>query len=296
MQQSDLEDRIVQTLTLVERRGYNLTYETLAQNLRGGSVSTEMITSVISSLHSVETDGHFVATKGHLFAQKCADREQRFQRLHHKYMAIARDYSSTLLSWCPWILCMMVSGSLASGGIGNHDDIDFNIIVDNKRKFLTFVFGFLLGVQYSLRFGRMFSQSYFHFIPKVICLSLIWEHNQVFPFARQDDQIAYELLIAHVIYNPQWYGAMIKYNQWLNEFFPQIYEKYSLQNTLKIQSNQISRSVVIDLCDSLARRLLFIAYKLVRFSRSHQHQLQSRMDTANRVKQPYSLFDIPSRH
>ncbi|HIH00196.1 MAG TPA: hypothetical protein HA258_06380 [Thermoplasmata archaeon] len=48
----------------------------------------------------------------------------------------------------------------------------------------------------------------------MICISFIWETHQVLPFQRNDGQLAFELLNAKVIYNPDFFRYFIRKNEW----------------------------------------------------------------------------------
>ena len=70
MQNSDsqfrLKKNILQTLALVEERGYNHTFESLARSLIGGPVDKTELQKILHKMNNIVSDGVFVATKRNL--------------------------------------------------------------------------------------------------------------------------------------------------------------------------------------------------------------------------------------
>jgi len=289
-----LNKNVHKTLEIVEKRGYNLTIEKLSKNLLGGAIERELLLQKIKNFKNIDFDGEFIATKGNLNIRKCKKRKSTNDQLQNIFLKVANQFTADYIKICPWTLCIMIAGSMATGGLSEDDDIDLDIVVQDNSKYLSYLLAILLGLKYSIKYRKQFKSQYFNFLTKVICISVIWEEHQVIPFTRKDEQIAFELLNAKIIYNPSFFYKMINHNTWLKSYFPQIYKKNQhLQNKNNdlfiINGKKISSRTT----EYLARLTMVILFKLVRFTRLKNHKLRERMDLVEKVKYPYGLFDIP---
>jgi predicted nucleotidyltransferase len=266
----------------VEKRGYNLTIEKLAKNLLGGSVNVEELKEEIKGFEDMDFDGVFVATSGNLKTEKCKKRLLSNPKLQPMYLRIAQEYVSELLKICPFIKCVMTSGSMASGGLGEGDDIDLNIVVKDGFKYTSYLLAVLLSFKYSFKYGKKFWRRY------VICINVIWEEHQVKPFERKDMQIALELLNAKVLYNQKFFDEMLTHNTWFTLWFPQIKERKHGDKTPDPPSETSKRLLPL-ITETISRKILFFFAKIMILSLFRDHNVMERMQ----VKHPYSIFDIP---
>jgi len=275
------EQRIIQTLQLAEERGYNLTIEQLASKLVGGSIPIPELRAILPRLPTIEMDNDFVATTGHLYLEKCRQRQHTNRVLQPRYQYIATQFIEEYSRFCPWVVCILLSGSMASDGLGTGDDIDFDLIVPDGLKYTSYLLALLLSFKYSLIYGKQFWRRY------VICISVIWEVHQVLPFQRNDGQLAFELLNAKVVYNPNFFIYLIKRNKWLNVYFPQLFDTNGTSVFTHPSRNQ---NRILKRCiETCSKNVLFIIVKLAMATLFKDHNITQRM----KVKYPYTLFDQP---
>jgi len=281
-QQLGLSERIVHTLQLAEERGYNLTVEQLSQKLLGGSVPPEDLHPFLHEQNGIDSDGVFFATHGHLLSEKCRERQKSNIRLQAFYNQLATDFIKEYRRFCPWVSCVMLSGSMASEGLSEGDDIDFDVVVPDGLKYTSYLLGLLVALKYSLLYGKRFWKRH------VMCISVIWEQFQVFPFQRQDEQLAFELLNARVLYGEDFFHYMIGRNPWLSTYVPQLYTKGKLSfpslYPLRCPTSWLRRAG-----ESFSKRVLHIMLKIGVVTVLQGVDLHSKMV----VKHPYELFDVP---
>lgn len=293
MRGHDLGERVKRTLALAESREYNLTLERLSTLLMGGPAEVEALRETILSHEGLEFDGIFVGLRGRLRSGKCARRKQANGKWLPAARGIAQQFARDLTRICPHVKCVMLAGSAASGGFSPEDDIDLNIVVRDGTKYTSYFAALLLSLEYSLRYGRHIGGRYLPGVPKVICINVVWEEGQVIPFARRDEQLAFELLNSVVILDRDLYGRMLDANPWVAGYFPQILSTAVRKSAsaVAVDSNPAekpSRTV-----ESLSRKLIFVLHDLVWGLRGNYPRLRERMLLVEKVKRPYGIFDVP---
>jgi hypothetical protein len=275
------EQHICQTLQLAEERGYNLTIEQLTSKLIGGAISEHELRHMIPTLKNIDVDHDFIATKGNLYLKKCEPRQQSNVTLQPYYQCIATRFINEYTWLCPWVTCILISGSMASEGLGKGDDIDFDLIVPDGLKYTSYLLALLLSFKYSLLYGKDFWRRY------VICISVIWETHQVLPFHRNDGQLAFELLNAKVVYNPDFFTYLVNRNEWLKNYFPQMFQENIAGIFL---SSRFDRKCVLKtIIERFSKNMLFLMVKVAMSTVFNDHNIKHRM----MIKYPYALFDEP---
>lgn len=275
------EKRIRETLRLAEERGYNLTLEQLSKNLLGGSVPSSEVEVHLKTMTDIDSDGIFFATRGNLHSEKCRARQQSDAELQPLYTQIATRFLSEYLRLCPWVHCIMISGSMASDGLAQGDDIDFDFIVPDGVKYTSYLLALLLSFVYSFRYGKRFWRRY------VICISVIWETRQVLPFQRTDGQMAFELLNAKVVYNPDFFQFLLHQNPWLQSYFPQLFQPNRLGVfSFPLQTRKRYLKIFVE---KASKKILFLIVKVAIPTIFKDHNIPHRM----KIKYPYALFDEP---
>lgn len=282
-EKNNLDSRIFKTIQIVEERDYNLTINQLAEKLIGGAISIGELKKYIENNANLDCDGFLVATKGNLRTYKCLKRIKSNHKLQSFYQTIVQEYVSDFQRICPWLRCIMTSGSMASDGIGEGDDIDLNFIVKDGYKFTSYLLALLLSLKYSLKYGKDFLWHY------VICINVVWEEHQVLPFERQDGQIAYELFIARPVFNKRYFNQMISHNKWLNEWFPQ---RFHSDNEDFIVDNKEKKGYFASFIEFLSRKILISLTKLAIAIKSNDKDFYKKFS----MKQPYSVLDIPKKN
>jgi hypothetical protein len=280
------KNRILPTLHLAEERGYNLTLEQLSKKLIGGPISSNTLKDIIKQSHAIESDGVFFATKTHLYSEKCQQRRLSHKTLQPKYAKIVNKFIQEYTQICPWTTCILLSGSMASEGLGYGDDIDLDIIVHDGFKYSSYLIALLLSLKYSLIYGKHFWKRY------VICINIVWETHQVLPFIRNDGQLAFELLNTQVLYNPEFFYYMLTMNPWLNSYFPQLFRS-DISNDHFKQSPIITEQKKLHshLIEYISKNIIFILIQTATATFFQDHDIQKKMA----VKHPYALFDVPEK-
>ena len=122
---------------------------------------------------------------------------------------------------------MSIAGSLASGGFRASDDVDLNLIVDDGHRHLAYVAVNLLGLAHALRHRDKPVDDLTRrpVAPRLMTANLILERAQCLPLARQDEDMAFELLVAEPVFGLEPIDELIEANPGLVEHFPQLADK-----------------------------------------------------------------------
>lgn len=296
-----LDARIVKTLDLAHRWGYGLSTEQLARLLYGGMATEGEVSNAVSSIPSVIVDGGFAALRGHerILNQSIA-RHRSNGHLSNEYLRIARDFADDLRRHSPFVRAVAISGSTASGGLREGDDIDLNLLAETGTKYVVYLTAVLLGLKYSMRYRRRFASgsSPLGLLPKVTCINVVWTEDQWRPFARQDEFLAFEILRSMVIAGGAPYRELLEANPWLRDHFPQIYQTAAkdqatpprLSGLARIQ-RRLSRSAQgRRAMDALARGMAQALHRVVDLTRERNPQARERAAFLRRVKFPYDVF------
>jgi hypothetical protein len=292
---NELGRRALGTLALADSRGYNLTLENLSALLLGGPAEPAVLRESILRHEALEFDGQFAGLRGRLRTDKCARRTKANGKWLPVAMSIARRFAADYARICPHVRCVMLAGSAASGGFCDDDDIDLNIVVADGTKYTSYMTAVLLSLKYSLRHRKLLKGRYFPGLPKVICINVVWEEGQIRPFARKDEQVAFELLNSHVIFNNDFHSAMLAGNAWVADFFPQIYSRNGQNGPPEIPDGPARHPGPSPILESISKRMLFTLHGIVWTLRGKRPDLRERMVQVESVKRPYGIFDEPCR-
>ena len=107
-----------------------------------------------------------------------------------------------------------MAGSLASGGFRASDDVDLNLIVDDGHRHLAYVMVNLLGLLHALghRAKPVDDLTRRPLAPRLMTANLILERSQCHPLERQDEDMAYELLVAEPVYGIDTLNEVLEHN------------------------------------------------------------------------------------
>ena len=169
---------------------------------------------------------------------------------------------------------------MASEGLGYEDDIDLDIIVHNGFKYASYLLALILSFKYAIKYGKKFCRHY------VICISVVWESRQVFPFIRQDGQMAFELLNAKVMYNQDFFDKMVIQNPWLKAFFPQLYQRSELNRRFVLAQMGQTKKKFRWFIEAFSICITFVLVKMGMFVMRQNDEIMKR----NAAKQPYTFF------
>jgi len=296
----DVEIRVGATLTLIHRWGYAPDVPALAQTLLGGRVSPEEIRSAISQSEEVGVSDGFAYLKG---SEDLVARSKRrvasHRALNGKAQSIADEFARDLIALCPFVECVALSGSVASGGYGPSDDIDFDLIVVGDTKYTTYLLATLVGLKYAWRYRTRDVDEIQRtpLLPKVTCVNVVWTDDETRPFRRQDADLAFELLRCRPLYGAEYFRDVLDANPWARTFFPQMFDTSFVDTVARQQSAFIGVLGALGrfpralrLVEVGSRGLVWMMYHFVQWTRRKNPEAVKRNEFLRRVKFPYEVF------
>ncbi len=284
----------------MHRWGYAPSIDTLAQQLLGGPVDPKVLRSIIQGLAEVTVDQGFVSLHGseHLL-KRSRERVGSNRDLAEEAWTIARDYARDLVRNCPFVEGIALSGSLASGGFGSRDDIDFDLIATPGAKYTCYLIAHLVGLKYGIRYRRRGLDDLHHtpVVPKLTCINVVWTEDQMLPFTRRDENMAFELLRCVPMVGVDRFEAAFARNAWIRDFFPQTFGRVwaeqprgglSLLGRVLAWVRRNPRMALA--LERVCRRVAWRLYRGVQRSRRSNPEAVARMEFLRRAKYPYEVF------
>ncbi|OGS66024.1 MAG: hypothetical protein A3K59_11500 [Euryarchaeota archaeon RBG_19FT_COMBO_69_17] len=287
------------TLDLAHRWGYAPTLASLAGSLLGGEVpEPDLRVALRLAPDIVVLDGH-AALRGHQdLIGPSRERAVRDRIRNGEARALAEAFAADLLRACPFIRCLAITGSVASGGYDDGDDIDFDLVVRDGTKYICYLEANLLGLRYAIqrRRTRRASRDRLLLLPKVVCVNVIWTESDTDPFVRQDRHLAFELLRAQPLFGAGRFAEILRRNAWIGPIFPQAYRRAFADEIVPrpgalagLLEGIASRPRWLARVERLARSVARVLYVLVQTSRTDP-EAKARAAFLRRVKFPYEVF------
>lgn len=293
---SATSDRIIQTVALLNRRGYALAPERLAEVCLGGPVSTEQVRWAVAA-------GRGLAfAEGLVIDRSAAGRvdEIRSRAICHseeaeQYFQMTLRFVRTLVVFAPFIRCVSIAGSLASGGFRASDDVDLNLVVDDGHRHVAYVAVNVLGLLHALahRAKPVDDLTRRPIAPRLMTANLILERSQCLPLERQDEDMAFELLMAEPVFGADAIREVIQANPGLLEHFPQLSDKPA-PLLLNPPRRRLPTALFPALLDGAARALGESAWRYMQWTRRNHPDALERVRYVRSTMRPYTLFDGPS--
>lgn len=299
--EDDLEERVLRTLRLFSRWGHAATVSGLAASLLGGPVEPPELRHVLQGMEDVALRGDLVGLSGEedLLA-KTDRRRQAHADLEATYLQVAEEFCHDLVSWCPFVQSVALTGSLASGGFAEGDDVDFDLLVERETKYICYLLGNLLGLKYAWRFRRREVNGHHStpLLPKITCLNVVWPEDEARPFARRDEAMAFELLRCQPLMGVEHFAEVLDANPWLREYFPQVYERSWEEVVPNGATHPVGKLLgslrrfprALDVLEAVSRSLSWALYRFVQWSRRNDDEAVRRMEFLRDVKYPYEVF------
>lgn len=287
------------TLELAHRWGYAPSLESLAGCLLGGDVPEPALQVAIRRAPDIVVlDGH-AALRGYQdLIGPSRERASRDRIRNGEARALAEAFAADLLRACPFIGCLAITGSLASGGYDDGDDIDFDLVVRDGTKYICYLAANLLGVRYAFRRrrARPSSRDGLLLLPKVVCVNVVWTESDTDPFVRQDRHLAFELLRAQPLFGARRFAEILRRNAWIGAIFPQAYNRALADHVAPrpgtlagLLEGIASHPRWLARLERLARSIARALYVLVQAGRSDPAS-RERAAFLRRVKFPYEVF------
>jgi hypothetical protein len=209
-----------------------------------------------------------------------------------RYLPMTARFVRTLVTLAPFIRGVSVAGSLASGGFRASDDVDLNLIVDDGHRHLAYVAVNALGLLHALahRAKPVDDLTRRPLAPRLMTANLILERSQCHPLQRQDEDMAYELLVAEPVFGLETFKEVVDSNPALLDHFPQLASKRA---PLRIDAPawRLPAALFPTELDGAARRIGEAAWRYMQWTRRHHPGALARVAYVRGTMRPYTLFD-----
>jgi hypothetical protein len=198
----------------------------------------------------------------------------------------------TLVQVTPFVRSVSIAGSLASGGFRESDDVDLNLIVDDGYRHLAYVAVNSLGLLHALshRAKPVDDLTRRPLAPRLMTANLILERSQCFPLQRQDEDMAFELLIAEPVFGPDVIDELIDANEGLLGHFPQLAGKQA-NLLIETPARRIPAALFPKFLDGAACAVGETAWRYMQWTRRNRPEALARVAFVRSTMQPYTLFD-----
>jgi hypothetical protein len=288
-------DRVAQTVGLLRRRGYALTPARLGALCLGGELSEAEVRWAVAAAPELTLAGDLVVERAAAGrAGEIRSRAKAHDSEAAPYLPMTARFVRSLVAAAPFIRGVSVAGSLASGGFRASDDVDLNLIVDDGHRHLAYVMVNVLGIAHALahRGKPVDDLTRRPVAPRLMTANLILERSQCHPLARQDEDMAYELLVAKPIFGLEVFEEVIDSNPALLGHFPQLARKFETHSVDPPRWRAPAWLFPAGL-DGVASRIGGAAWRYMQWTRRHHPEALSRVAYVRETMRPYTLFEGP---
>ena len=288
-------ERIRRTVALLARRGYAVSLQRLADLCLGGAISpaevrwTAAASPDLSLVEDVVVDRTSLSRVGEI-RSRAADHGGHAAT----YVQMTRRFVRTLVEVAPFIRSVSIAGSLASGGFRASDDVDLNLIVDDGHRHLAYVAVNTLGLVHALahRDKPVDDLTRRPLAPRLMTANLILERSQCLPLVRQDEDMAFELLMAEPLFGLEAIDELMAANPALLEHFPQLAQKQA-RLLIDTPARRLPAALFPRFLDGAARVLGEAAWRYMQWTRRNRPDALARVAYVRATMRPYTLFDGP---
>ena len=286
-------ERVRQTVALLRRRGYALTPSRLAELCHGGSLSDAEIRWAVAASPDLALAQDLVVERDALsLAPSILNRAAAHRTESPAYVELTVAFVRRLVALAPFIRSVSIAGSLASGGFRASDDVDLNLIVDDGHRHIAYVMVNFLGLIHALghRGKPVDDLTRRPLAPRLMTANLILERSQCLPLARQDEDMAFELLIAEPIFGLDAIKEVIAENPTLLEHFPQLAER-TAPLLIDAPARRLPSWLFTRAMDRAAGVLGEHAWRYMQWTRRNRPEALARVAYVRSTMRPYTLFD-----
>jgi hypothetical protein len=208
------------------------------------------------------------------------------------YLEMTGRFVHALVAFAPFIRSVSIAGSLASGGFRASDDVDLNLVVEDGHRHLAYVAVNLLGLAHALahRAKPVDDLTRRPLAPRLMTANLILEHSQCLPLQRQDEDMAFELLMAEPVFGAGTIDELIAANPPLLRHFPQLADKPA-PLLIEPPRRRVPAALFPGFLDGAARLLGESAWRYMQWTRRHHPDALARVRYVRSTMRPYTLFD-----
>jgi hypothetical protein len=287
-------DRIARSVALLRRRGYALQPARLGELCLGGPVSEADVrwaaaaSRQLAIVHDLVLESERAGQ-----AARILDRASGHGAHAGAYIAMTQRFVRTLVEYAPFIRSVWIAGSLASGGFRESDDVDLNLVVDDGHRHLAYVAVNVLGVLHALghRSKPVDDLTRRPVAPRLMTANLILERSQLAPLARQDEGMAFELMVSEPVYGADVFREIVDSNPALLDHFPQLGAKATPLAIDPAPHARVPRWLYPAAMDGAARAIGQAAWRYMQWTRRHRPDALARVAFVRDTMRPYTLFD-----
>jgi len=290
---SATSDRLRRTVALLGRRGYALSPERLGEVCLGGAVAPDEVRWSIAAAGDLALAGGLVVNRSAL------DRVQdiRSRALGHEagaapYIRMTLRFVRALVAFAPFIRSVSIAGSLASGGFRASDDVDLNLVVDDGHRHLAYVAVNTIGLAHALahRTKPVDDLTRRPLAPRLMTANLILERSQCAPLQRDDEDMAFEVLMSECVFGFETMRELIDANPALAGHFPQLADKRA-PLLIDAPAHRVPAALFPRFLDGAARVVGETAWRYMQWTRRHRPGALARVEYVRSTMRPYTLFD-----
>jgi hypothetical protein len=293
-QSSSTSERVRRTVALLSRRGFALDAGRLASTCLGGALAEQDVRWAVAASPELTFAQDLVVLRSDgTRAVAIRSRAAAHATDAPPYLEMTVLFVRTLVRVAPFIRSVSIAGSLASGGFRASDDVDLNLIVDDGRRHLAYVAVNVLGLLHALRHRAKPVDDLTRrpLAPRLMTANLILERSQCHPLARQDEDMAFELLMSQPIFGLDIFDEVVEANPALLDHFPQL---ESRSPTLVIEAPArpwLPVWLFPPIFDGFARKIGGSAWRFMQWTRRGKPDALARVAYVRATMRPYTLFD-----
>jgi hypothetical protein len=226
-------------------------------------------------------------------APRILDRASGHDAHAGEYVAMTQRFVRTLVACAPFVRSVWIAGSLASGGFRESDDVDLNLVVDDGHRHLAYVAVNVLGVLHALghRSKPVDDLTRRPVAPRLMTANLILERSQLAPLARQDEGMAFELMVSEPLFGADVFRDIIERNPALLAHFPQLAAKEAPLAIEPPPHARVPRWIYPAAMDGAARAVGKAAWRYMQWTRRNRPDALARVAFVRDTMRPYALFD-----
>ena len=292
-QSSATSDRVRQTVALLGRRGYALSPERLGDVCLGGAISPEEVRWSVAATGDLTVADGLVVHRSALASVA----DIRSRALGHgadaaPFVQMTLRFVRALVAFAPYIRSVSIAGSLASGGFRASDDVDLNLVVEDGHRHLAYVAVNAIGLAHALahRGKAVDDLTRRPLAPRLMTANLILERSQCLPLQRDDEDMAFEILMSECVFGFEAMCEMIEANPALVEHFPQLAQKRA-PLLIEAPSRRLPATLFPRFLEGAARLLGEGAWRYMQWTRRHRPGALARVAYVRSTMRPYTLFD-----
>jgi hypothetical protein len=180
--------------------------------------------------------------------------------LSQRRVQLADSFCNRLVTLCPWIRLVAISGSTAYGGTRPLDDIDFFMVTRRNRLWVTLMIAMLAA-----RHGRMKNRDW-----PVLCFNRILEEDQCFDAFREarDPLFAREALSLRILDGPRFYHELLHSAVWMERIFPELFRRAIGAQAKSPRVTNSGKGAIWSVANLMARWILAPYLTIVGLSRN----------------------------